>query len=200
MHEMVRNAVKFIFIRKMCAKSRRQTGSSGVLWPTFGQIGTPGRCVRKTGRSHIFTSGLATRAPCMLFFALFWLALSPYRTWTARTAFNKNTGCTKSKSVARKYSSETESTLKSARNSPKCYESDRNSKNACNKSSWSNLKWICKTGSSCVLWPTFRQIESRGRWFRKTGRRHISTSGLASRAPWTLFFALFWPVLSPYRT
>jgi len=23
------------------------------------------------------------------------------------------------------------------------------------KTSWSNLKWICKTGSSCVLWPTF---------------------------------------------
>ena len=40
-----------------------------------------------------------------------------------------------------------------------------------------------QTGSSCVLWPTFRQIESRGRRVRKTGRRHISTSGLASRAP-----------------
>ena len=23
------------------------------------------------------------------------------------------------------------------------------------KTLWSNLKWICKTGSSCVLWPTF---------------------------------------------
>jgi len=23
------------------------------------------------------------------------------------------------------------------------------------KTSWSNLKFICKTGSSCVLWPTF---------------------------------------------
>ena len=23
------------------------------------------------------------------------------------------------------------------------------------KLSWSNLKWICKTGSSCILWPTF---------------------------------------------
>jgi len=159
---MVRNAVKFIFIRKMREKSRRrQTRSSGVLWPIFGQIGIPGRCVRKTSRSHIFTSGLATRAPCMLFFALFWLALSPYRTWTATTALNMKTGCTKSKSVARKYSSETGSTLKSARNSPKCYESDCNSKNACKQSSWSNLKWICKTGSSCVLWPTFGQIENR---------------------------------------
>ena len=42
--EMVRNAVKFIFIRKMREKShRRQIGSSGVLWPTFGQIGIWGR-------------------------------------------------------------------------------------------------------------------------------------------------------------
>ena len=44
MLEMVRNAVKFIFIRKMREKSRRrQTGSSGVLWPTIGQIGIQGR-------------------------------------------------------------------------------------------------------------------------------------------------------------
>ena len=36
MYEMVRNAVKFIFMRKMREKSRRrQTGSSGVLWPAF---------------------------------------------------------------------------------------------------------------------------------------------------------------------
>ena len=34
--EMVRNAVKFIFIRKMRENNRRrQTGSSGVLWPAF---------------------------------------------------------------------------------------------------------------------------------------------------------------------
>ena len=134
------------------------------------------------------------------FFALFWPALSPCRTWTARNAFNKKTGCTKSKSVARKYSSETGRTFKSARNGPKGSEIDRNSKNACNKSSWSNLKWTCKTGCSCVLWPTFGQIESRGRWARKPGRRDICNSGLASRAPGTLFFALVWPVLSPYRT
>ena len=39
MPEIVRNALKFIFIRKMRDKSsRRQTGSSGVLWPTFAQI------------------------------------------------------------------------------------------------------------------------------------------------------------------
>ena len=44
MSEVVRNAVKFIFIPKMREKSRRrQTVSSGVLWPTFGQIGIPGR-------------------------------------------------------------------------------------------------------------------------------------------------------------
>ena len=63
------------------------------------------------------------------FFALFWPVLSPYRTWTARNAFNKKTGCTKSKFVAQKYSSETGSTVKSARNGPKCSEIDRNSKN-----------------------------------------------------------------------
>ena len=44
MPEVVRNAVKFIFIRKMREKSRcRQTGSSGLLWPTYGQIGIRGR-------------------------------------------------------------------------------------------------------------------------------------------------------------
>jgi len=57
---------------------------------------------------------------------LLWPALSPYRTWMARNAFNKKTGCTKSKSVTRKYSSETGSTFKSARNGPKCREIDRN--------------------------------------------------------------------------
>jgi len=176
------------------------TGSSCVLWPTFRQIESRGCWVRKTGRRHISTSGLASRAPCMLFFALFWPALSPYRTWTVRRAFNKKTGCTKSKSVAQKYSSETGSTFKSARNCPKCREIDRNSKNACKKSSWSNVKWICKTGSSCVLWPTFGQIASRLRSVRKTGRRHISTSGLVSRADWVLYFDLFWLVLTPYRT
>ena len=36
-------------------------------------------------------------------------------------------------------------------------------KNACKTSSRSNMKWICKTGSSSVLWPTFGQIESRCR-------------------------------------
>jgi len=34
--EIVRNAVKFTFIRKMRQNSRGQTGSSGELWPTFG--------------------------------------------------------------------------------------------------------------------------------------------------------------------
>ena len=33
----------------------------------------------------------------------------------------------------------------------------------------------------------------------KTGRHHISTSGLASGAHGMLLFALFWPVLSRYR-
>jgi len=89
-------------------------------------------------------------------------AYSSYRTWTARNAFNKKTRCNISKSVARKYCSETESTYTSARNGSKCREIDRNSKNVCKKSSWSNLKWICKTGSSYVLWPTFVEIENRG--------------------------------------
>jgi len=30
--------------------------------------------------------------PGCSFFALFWPVLSPYRTWTARNAFNKKTG------------------------------------------------------------------------------------------------------------
>ena len=128
---------------------------------------------------------MASRAPGRLFFALFWPVLSPYRTQTVRNAFYKKTGCTKSKSVARKYNSETGSTYKSAGNCPKCRKIDRNSKNACKKSSRSNLKWIGKTGSSCVLWPTFDLNTSRGRSVRKTGRRHISTSGLGCRAPET---------------
>jgi len=90
--------------------------------------------------------------------------------------------------------------VKIARNGPKGRESDCNSKNACKKSSWSNLKWICKSGSSCVLRPIFVQIESRGRRVKKLGRRHISTSGLASSAPETLFFTLLCSELSPYRT
>ena len=107
MPEMVWNAVKFIFIGKMREKSRRrQTGSSGVLWSTFGQIVNRARWVRKTGRRHIYTSGLASRALGTLFFALFWPVLSRYRISTARNAFCKKTGCTKSKSVARKYNSE----------------------------------------------------------------------------------------------
>ena len=67
--------------------------------------------------------------PGRSFFALFWPALSPYRRWTARNAFYNKTGCTKSKLVARKYRSETGSTFKSARNSSKCREIGRNSKN-----------------------------------------------------------------------
>jgi len=67
------------------------------------------------------------------------------------------------------------------------------------KSSWSNLKWICKTGSSCVLWPTFVQIGNRGRRVKKLGRRHISTSGLTSIARGTPLLAVFWPVWLPYR-
>jgi len=185
---------------QMARKWICKTGSSCVLWPTFRQIESRGRWVRKTHRRHISTSGLASRAPGRLFFALFWPILSPYRTQMARNAFYKKIGCTKFKSLALKYSAETGSTFKCARNGPKCREIDRNSKNACKKSSWSNLKWICKTGSRCVLWPTFRQIESQARWVRKAGRRHISTSDLASRALWMLFFALFWPALSPYCT
>ena len=86
--EIVRNAVKLIVIRKTRVKSRRgqtlsgfrQTGSSCVLWPTFGQIGSRGRCVRKKGRRHISTSGLASSALGMLLIAIFCLVLPPYRT------------------------------------------------------------------------------------------------------------------------
>jgi len=129
MPEMVWNAVKFIFILKMREIScRRQTGSSGILWPTFGQIVNRARWVRKTGRHHISTSGLASRALGTLFFSLFWPVLSRYRISTARNAFYKKTGCTKSKSVAREYNSETGSIFKSARNGPKSREINRKSK------------------------------------------------------------------------
>ena len=150
MPEMVWNAVKFIFIGKMREKSRRrQTGSSGeLLWSTFGQIVNRARWVRKTGRRHIYTSGLASRALGTLFFALFWPVLSRYRISTARNAFCKKTGCTKSKSVARKYNSEVLSKV------PEMVQKVAKL-TVIRKTSWWNLKWICKTGNSCVLWPTF---------------------------------------------
>ena len=66
--------------------------------------------------------------PGALFFALFSPVLSQYRTSTARKAFYKKTGCTRSKSVAREYNSETGSTSKNARNGPKSREIDRKSK------------------------------------------------------------------------
>jgi len=87
----------------------------------FGQIWIRGRWVRKTGHRHISTSSLAFRA-------LFWPVLSRNRTSTARKAFYKKTGCTRSKSVAQEYNSETGNTFKSARNGPKSREIDRNSK------------------------------------------------------------------------
>ena len=201
MPEVVRNAVKFIFIRKMREKSRcRQTGSSGVLWPTFGQIGIRGRWVRETGRRHISISGLAFTAPGALFFASFWPALSRYRTSTARNAFNKKTGCTKSKSVARKYSSETGSTFKSARNCPKCREIDRNSKNV----------WKSRRGQT---WSGFAKpdvVVYFGLLLDKSKVGVAEPENLVAAIflipVWPLeplgrsFFALVWPVLSPYRT
>ena len=63
-------------------------------------------------------------------FALFWPVMARYRTSTVRNAFYKNMGCTKSKSVAREYNSETGSTFKSARNGLKSREIERNFKNA----------------------------------------------------------------------
>ena len=75
-----------------------KTGSSCVLWPTFVQIESLGRRVKKLGRRHISTSGLASSALGMLLIAIFCLVLPPYRTQTARNAFYKNTGCIKSKS------------------------------------------------------------------------------------------------------
>jgi len=110
----------------------------------------------------------------------------------AGNAFYKKTRCMKSKSVVQKYNSETGRTFKSARNAPKCREIDRNLKNAGKKLSWLNLKWICKTGSRCILWPTFGEIESHG-------RRHISTSGLTSSARGTPLFAVFCSLRLPYR-
>ena len=208
MPEIVRNVVKLIVIRKKRVKCRRGQTWSGFAKPVavvyFGLLLDKLTVWVAESENRVAAIFLLPvwpiEPPGRSFFPLFWRVLSRYRTSTARKAFYKKTGCTKSKSVVRKYSWETGSTFQSARNCPKCREIDRISKNACKKSSWSNLKWTCKTGSSFVLWPTFREIDSLGRWVRKTGRRHISTSGLASRAPGGSFFALFWPVLSPYRT
>jgi len=198
---MVRNVVKLIVIRKTRVKIQSwsnlkcicNTGSSSILWPTFGQIDSRGRWVRKTDRRHISTSGLAFRAPGTLFFALFWPVLSPYCISTARNAFYKNTGCAKSKSWPG-------STIEKPEVLSKMPEMVRNSVKFIFIRKMREKSRRRQTGSSGVLWPTFGQIGIRGRWVRKRGRRHISTSGLASRAPWTLFFALFWPALSPYRT
>jgi len=159
-----------------------KTGSSCVLWPTFVQIESRGSRVKNLDRRHISTSGLASSALGMLFIAIFCLVLPPYRTQTARNAFCQNTGCTKSKSWPG-------STIQKPELLPKMPEMV-----------WNAVKFIFirkmrdtsrrQTGSSGVLWPTFGQIGIRGHWVRKTGRRHISTFGLASRAPGMLFFCL----------
>jgi len=47
--------------------------------------------------------------------------------------------------------------------------------------------------------PVLSRIGSRGRGVKKSGRRHISTSGLVSSALATLVFAVFWPVWPLYR-
>ena len=74
MPEIVGNVVKLTIFRKIREKSRRgQTGSSCVLWPTFGVKASQGRGVIKTGRRHISTSGLGSRAPETLLSAVFWL-------------------------------------------------------------------------------------------------------------------------------
>ena len=77
---------------------------------------------------------------------------------------------------------------------------------------WSEMPWNLFLSEKCeksrrrqtesisVLWATFGQIGIRGHWVRKTGRRHISTSGSASRATRMLFSALFSPVSLRYRT
>jgi len=43
------------------------------------------------------------------------------------------------------------------------------------------------------------RIGSQNRRVKKSGRRHISTSGFACSSPGTLLFAVFWPVWLPYR-
>ena len=108
----------------------------------------------KTGRRHISTSGLASRAPGTLFFALFWPVLSPYRTLTARNALYANTGCKKSKSWPG-------STIQKPEVLSKVPEMVRNAvkfifiRKMCAKSRR-------QTGNSGVLWPTFGQIGIRG--------------------------------------
>ena len=100
MPEMVRNAVKFIFIRKMREKSRRVKPEVVVY---FGLLLVKSEfVVAETGKrvAAIFLLPVWPLEPPGRFFALFWRVLSRYSTSTARKAFYKKTGCTKSKSVA----------------------------------------------------------------------------------------------------
>ena len=164
--------MKFIFIGKMREKSRRrQTGSSGVLSPTFGQIVNRARWVRKTGRHHISTSGLASGALGVLFL--------PYSGLYCRGIVHRRLEMLSVRKLgAPNLNLWPESTIQKPEVLSKVPEMVRKVvKFIVNRNtSWSNVKWICKTGSSCVLWPTFGQIGSRGRFVKKTGRRHISTS------------------------
>ena len=143
--------MKFIFIGKMREKScRRQTGSSGVLSPTFGQIVNRGRWVRKTGGRHISTSGLASRALGMLFL--------PYSgLYCHGIAYRRLEMLSVRKLGAPNLNLWPESAIQKPQVLWKVPEMVRKVvKFIVNRnSSWSNLKWICKTVSSCVLWPTF---------------------------------------------
>ena len=158
-----------------------KTGSDCVLWPTFGQIDSLGRWVRKTGHRHISTSGLAYRAPKTLFFALFWPVLSPYCTSTVRNAFYKDTGCAN-------LNLGPEVQLRNRKYIQKMPEVVRNAVKFIFIRKMREKSRCRQTGSSGVLWPTYGQIGIRGRWVRKTGRRHISTSSLASGDAGALFF------------
>jgi len=88
--------------------------------------------------------------PGRSFFTLFWPVLSRYRTSTARNAFYKKTGCTNLNLWP-------ESTIQKPEVLSKVHEMVRKvvKLTVIRKTSWSNMKWVCKTGSSCVLWPTF---------------------------------------------
>ena len=79
--------------------------------------------------ASIFLLPVWPREPPGRSFCLILACIAQYRTSTARKAFYKKTGCTRSKSVAREYNSEKGCNYKSARNGPKSREIDRNSKN-----------------------------------------------------------------------
>jgi len=100
--------------------------------------------------ASIFLLPIWPREPPGRSFCLILACIAQYRTSTARKAFYKKPG-------APDLNLWPESTIQKKVVITKVPEMVRKvvKLTVIRKTSWSNLKWICKTGSSCVLWPTF---------------------------------------------